>query len=237
MLYTYTVHELPSDPSSAVTVLDRFALLRLAALQNSPARLASDYTYESAYTESDWMAILTDPMKHHLICVAHGPDAVDRTLNSGTWVGMLCLRGPLSKTQFDFAGRVGPELGPDERETRWRGMGLYLERAHRASAAHMKIHEALLAFVRAFTDENLPVTVRTNGMENEKHARICGTVMRSEGSQMLKTMYETWGMYEVGRITTRENFAFAGVEVLESMSGKDLGDERDVTAYEMLVSC
>ncbi len=237
MLYTYTVHKLPSDRSSAVTVLEQFALLRLAALHNYPTRFASDYNHESAYTESDWMAILTDPMKHHLICVAHGPDAVDRILNSGTWVGMLCLLGPLSKTQYDFPGRVGPELGSDERETRWRGLGLYLERDHRASAAHMKIHEAILAYVRAFTDEKLPVTVRTNGMENEKHARVCGGVMRFEGNQMVKKMYETWGAYEVGRMTTRERFAFNGVEKLEPMSGKDLGDERDITAYEMLVSC
>ena len=238
MSFTYTAHELPPDPSVAVTLIERYRSLRLTALHESPARFTGDYAHESDYTESDWMALLTDPTNHHMICVAHGPEINVRTRDSGVWVGMLTVRGPLSKTRFEFAGREGPDLGPDEQETRWGAFGLYLRPAHRVQAALTKLREALFTFVRAFTDEELPVTVRANGMEKDKHARMCGIVMHGPGEERVRMLYEAWGGYEVGMMTMREYHAFVWGKVLQHpIRGQESIDEKVMTAYELIVSC
>lgn len=204
--------------------------------------LATPYKDECDRSEADWVAQLTDPIVHRLICVAQpsGDDAPE-PLEDGELVGIMTLRGPLKPGSLDFAGRrvnlrSGSESGSGSGsgapvETLWYGGGLYIQPAHRRPGLMISLHEALLDFLRTYTDEHVPIVMNDIGLELLRSARMCAVV--TAASKQAESLYQAMGAQEVGYITRSETQRLAGDANVEDQ----IGEPADRVCLEMVIAC
>lgn len=241
----YTVHALPQDLESVSSFAGRYASMLLHALQHNPGLFQNRYQDECGRNEADWAAHLTDPTAHRLICVAQTPDDdSSEPLKDGVWVGLLTLRGPLEPELLEFAGRrVGLRSGSGSgggsapgapAETRWSLLGLYVQPEHRSRAVMISIHEAILDFLRTYTDEHVPVVMDAAGLESPRSARLCGTVKAA--NEPLQRLYQALGAQEVGRMTHAEKLRLRGEVNVADRTG-EAGEEPESVVYETVIAC
>lgn len=181
----YTVIRFAPTPPIPLHLLQKFKALRLEALSSAPASFVSNYRHEQSFTDIEWGTRITDPFRHHLICIKSGHtelgendrQPLDPASDEVEWVGMFTLRGPLTREQYDVVhGRKGPPLGNDAEETHWHLVGLFLKSEDRGKDAAIAIHEAILDYLRTRTDELLKTVLdpRT-GLEKPTRARVAGS--------------------------------------------------------------
>ena len=231
------IHLAPKIPVPSHLIVN-FKTLRLEAISLESAMFADDN--EPNFTDEEWAKRMTSPTHHHLIFefVGHQLSNRDKQVpgqSSGRgsdWVGMLTLLGPLSQKQYDFRGRQGPSLGSDEEETRWILFGLYLRSEHRGSEVNTVIHEAILDYVRVWTDEALRTEWdEETGMEKPKRARVRGSAESTDAT--LKGLYQALDAYEVGTVDMAEVLRSAGYDGLASVPD----GEKESVILERVIEC
>ena len=202
----YTVTPLVPPSPLPTDVVQKFKALRLEALRSAPAFFSSKYSYEAEFTEAEWSEIICHPTHHVLICEEiRAEEAQDcrqgnAALYDHEWVGMLILCGPLSKDEYMLLEHQHALIGRDDEETRWHLAGLYIQSGHRCRDTAVAIHEAILDFLRCWTDDYLETLVdEATGTERLKSARITG-VLRS-GDPLLTDLYQALGGSEIGWVT------------------------------------
>lgn len=196
---------MPSSPLP-VDVIQKFKALRLDALRSAPSFFSSEHSFEAEFSDAEWTDIICHPTHRILICEQTRAEEVQdcgqgkAALYGHEWVGMLILCGPLSKDQYMLLKRQHALIGRDEEETRWHLAGLYIQSSHRCRETAVAIHEAILDFLRCWTDNHLETMVdEATGTERLKLARITG-VLRS-GDPLLTELYQALGGSEIGWVT------------------------------------
>lgn len=241
--FKYAVNPLSATIPIPSHILKSFKTLRLDALHSAPAFFQSNHAHELKFTDKEWTRRILDPAQHHLICrFVHRKvhDKENHELGSATssedeWVGMLTLHGPLSQDQYTFKGRQGSDLGSDEEETRWFLGGLFLQSEHRGTEMNTAILEAVLRFLRIWTEEALETSFdEVTGLENSKIARLGGNLRSQDPT--LRRLYEALGAVEVGSVDRAEALRIAGNDEL---IGSEDGEEREprMIALERIIDC
>lgn len=237
--FKYAVNPLSATIPIPSHILKSFKALRLDALHSAPASFSSNYAHELKFTDEEWTRRILDPTHHHLICrPVHSKvqDKENHELGSATssedeWVGMLTLHGPLSQDQYTF----GSDLGSDEEETRWYLGGLFLQSEHRGTEMNTAILEAVLRFLRIWTEEALETLFdEVTGLEKSKSARLGGSLRSRDPT--LRGLYEALGAVEVGSMDRAETLRIAGNDEL---IGSEDGEEREprMIALERTIHC
>ena len=234
----YNVIHLAAKAPVPSHLIANFKTLRLEAISLESA--LSAYNNEPGLTDEEWAKRMTSPTHHHLIFefVGHQLSNRDKQLPEQTssrgsdWVAMLTLRGPLSQEQYDFKSRQGPSLGSDEEETRWILFGLYIRREHRGSEINMALHEAILDYVRVWTDEALRTEWdEETGMEKPKRARIRG--WQKSTNAALNELYQALDGYEVGSVDMADVQRSAGYDGFAIVPD----GEKEFVIFERVVEC
>ncbi len=97
------------------------------------------------------------------------------------------------------------------------------------------IHEALLRFLRLWTDEALTTVFnRLTGLERPKKARIGGTLRNQNPT--LRELYQDLGGYQVGVIDRTEALKVAGNDELISVYDGQQPKER-IVFMERVIDC
>ena len=226
--YVYTVTALhPADTTSPLKI-EKFKALRLEALRLVLMSFVSNYAHEASFMNDEWMARLARLAHYILICEYHDRAENARSLPplEDEWVGILTFFGPLSASQYDFLDREGLPPGNDEEETRWHLGGLYLQAEHRGRETAIVIHQAVLDFLRDFTDARLETIFdEDTGLERPKRARVGGVVPSQDS--MLTQLYQNLGGHKIGWVKRKDAVKFTGNEEL-LMGGMSACEERVV---------
>ena len=114
--------------------------------------------------------------------------------------------------------------------------GLYLDVEHRGKDTSIAIHEAVLDFLRVWTETNCEIAFdEKTGMEKARKARVGGTL----GSQdpMLRELYEALGGYEVGSVGIKEALRMVGNKELVVDGGDGADGGKRIIAMEGLIEC
>ncbi|KAL9639274.1 MAG: hypothetical protein Q9164_001020 [Protoblastenia rupestris] len=250
----YSVH-LSKKSTLSPAYVSKYRALRLHALKESPSSFHSTYAHESTFTDHDWADIITDPNIHTLICV-HGPTGpkppqLPRTpsdfedlVTKSDWIALARLHGPLAPTNYLFPTRTGPAINPPSQETLWYLIHLYIHPLHRGRGASIALHEAILTFLREYTNHNLPsLRDKKTGMQMRKFARVGGTL--GVGNGALKRLYTGLGGYEVGWMTMSEALSTSGeTKLADKELAKEEGrrkhrrkGERCIKVLEAVIAC
>ena len=180
--------------------VQKFKSLRLECLRSNPTAYITTFASADALTDDQWSEQLLHPKYHHLIC--HRPQvstegtapnenvATEGWEGNDEWVGMFWLLGPHRKDEYAATPFVdSTALGSDQEETRWHLTGLYLQPDSRCEASAIAIHEAMLNFLRFWTDDHLESTFdHATGLEKPKRARVTGHLRG--GNDPLVDLYE-----------------------------------------------
>ena len=97
------------------------------------------------------------------------------------------------------------------------------------------IHEALLGFLRVWTDETLPTVFnRSTGLERPKKARIGGAIRKQDPT--LKELYQDLGGCEMGFIDKAEALKFGGSDEPIGVHDGQQPQER-IVFMERVIDC
>ena len=240
----YRVTPLIPPSPLPTNVVQRYKALRLDALCSAPSSFFSEYSYEAVFSDAEWIDILRNPIHHVLICEEIRAEQVqdcgqgdprNAELHGHEWVGMLTLCGPLSKDQYMVLKHQHASISGDEEETRWHLLGLYIQSRHRCRDTAVAIHEAILDFLRCWTDNHLETMVdETSGTERRKLARITGIVR--DGDPLLTDLYQALGGSEIGWVTRADALRVADNEGLLKILEPDEAS-KPCLAIEKVVEC
>ena len=229
---------LPTD------VVQKFKALRLDALRSAPPFFSSEYSYEAEFSDAEWIDIICHPFHHVLVCEKIKAEEIqdcgqgdprNAALHGHEWVGMLILCGPLSKDQYMLLKHQHALIGRDDEETRWHLVGLYIQSSHRCKDTAVAIHEAILDFLRCWTDDHLETIVdEATGTERQKSARITG-VLRS-GDTLLTDLYQALGGSEIGWVTRADALRMTDNEGLLAILEPDKAG-KPWLAMERVIEC
>ena len=212
-----------TGPVSAEVVL-KFKNLRLESLRSNPLAYLSTFEREKQITDTQWEALILDPVHHYLIChtslqpshdtatVLDYQVATNDWAEKDTWVGMLYLLGPYTKADYGATPLLSSTtLGTEFEETRWHLAGLYLQPDSRCNDSAIAIHEAILDYLTFFTDNYLESVIdNATGLEKPKRARVAG-MLRTENDQ-LGALYEALAGQTVGWADAALGRKIAGIE-------------------------
>ncbi|KAL2004112.1 hypothetical protein VTN02DRAFT_6576 [Thermoascus thermophilus] len=231
MSFKYRVYRLSheADELSPETI-GKFASLRLRALRDVPDRL-DGYETHLTFGETEWLALLTNRIRHNFICVAYPMDTEATSLHSGTWVGMITLLGPLSDSIYSFTRNKDDLVsGPNTTSTLWHGMGLYLLPEHRGTEAVNAIRDTLLYFLRSYTEE-----YHEAGEVDSMCKRFQLRGFVKPGMEMLTNFYKSSGAREVAHIPREEahrlNEKMGLVELVSHEAEDEFVEEDDEEPY------
>ena len=225
-------------------MVQRFKTLRLDALRSAPSSFSSEYHYEAEFSDDEWINIICHPSNHVLICEEIRAEELqdcgqggprNATLYGHEWVGMLILCGPVSEDQYIVLKHQQALIGRDEEETRWHLVGLYIQSDHRCRDTTIAIHEAILDFLRCWTDVHLETMIdEATGTERPKTARVTG--MLRGGDPLLTDLYQALGGSEIGWVTRADALRIAGNEGLVKILEPDEA-AKPWLAMEKVVEC
>lgn len=225
--------------------VQKFKALRLESLRSNPKSYFTTFARANELTDDQWSEQLLHPKYHHLIChkprmPAEGTAPSENVTKEGwegndDWVGLFWLLGPHQKDEYAATPFLdSTALGSDQEETRWHLTGLYLQPDSRCEDSAIAIHEAMLNFLRFWTDDHLESTFdNATGLEKPKRARVAGQ-LRGENDPLA-------GLYE-GIAGTR-TLAWASEAVGRRMGGFDGFSEDEKTdqargrVMERIVDC
>lgn len=228
-------------PSSWVQKLKS---LRLEALRSNPSSYLSTFAREEELTDDQWSERILHPRYHYLICHTPRVPATDTALGDDAstpgweenddWVGMFLLLGPYQKDEYGAAPLLdSTALGPDKEEARWHLTALYLQPDSRCADSAIAIHEAILAYLRFWTDDHLETTFdHVTGLEKPKRARVVGQ-LRGENDP-LAALYEGLAWKTVGWAGGVVGRRIAG---LEDYPGEEPMHEVRVRVMERIIEC
>ena len=241
---SYFVDELTASNPLPSDVVQKFKNLRLEALRLSPASFLSTLAHEERFTYDHWDQLIRDASHHYLICHTalqsgensehHANSAADEWMSNDEWVGMLLLLGPYHKDQYGATPFLDSNaIGSDEEETRWHLTGLYLQPNSRCEESAIAIHEAILTYLRFWTDEHLDTVIdEATGLEKPKRARLTGQ-LRTESDQLV-ALYETLTGNTVGWADLELGCRIAGLETLPSEAATE---ELRMRVMERVIEC
>ncbi|KAJ5310286.1 fungal-specific transcription factor domain-containing protein [Penicillium atrosanguineum] len=180
--------------------------LRLKALKSSPGSFSSTYEIESAFTEADWINILTAPDREIFICAAT-PLNQESSDSGAVWIGQVTLRGPLSLENFILPPESGePPQKSDAEEERWQMLSLFALPEHRGNGLGASLCQNALDYLRTCRSSPLGVQVRL--------------IIKPENHVTVK-LYQRLGFSEAGLATLAEALIVNGDQHLlpEDTSG------------------
>ncbi|KAL8735753.1 MAG: hypothetical protein Q9166_000616 [cf. Caloplaca sp. 2 TL-2023] len=221
---SYFVDPLTATRPLPLEVVQNFKRLRLEALSSNPSAFLSTFAREKNFSDDQWSELILDPSHHYFIChtspyheenMEHEDDPTGEGWpTKNDWVGMLLLLGPYSKDDYGATPLLDPTaLGSDEEETRWHLTGLYLRPESRCEASGIAVHEAILSYLRAWTDDHLVTAfAEETGLEKPKRARIAGQ-LRTDDDQLL-ALYKTLAGQTVGWADGELGARIAGISHL-----------------------
>ncbi|MCJ1279243.1 hypothetical protein MMC21_007067 [Puttea exsequens] len=217
----YFVDPLPTTGDFLPVAVGKLKDTRLQALRAFPEAYMSTFAREEEFTDAQWIENIRDPNHHYLIChtspqlgenSAHTPIiAADDWPEKDEWVGMLLLIGPFTKEKYGAYPFVRQDIGLDEQETRWHLTGLYLQPESRCKNSDVAMHEAVLSYLRSWTDDHLDTIFdEATGLERPKRARLAGIIVTS--NPLLEEMYRALNGQEVGWADRKLGLRIAGIE-------------------------
>ncbi|KAJ5819349.1 hypothetical protein N7474_004940 [Penicillium riverlandense] len=193
--FTYSYFRISKTEGVALSA-QKYRNLRLNALQSSPASFSSTYEIEAAYTEADWVSLLTIPGREVFICAAISQNADQPRLNDAEWVGQVSIRGPLSPADFTLPPESGqPAPKWDTEEERWQMLSLFTLSEYRGQGLGKKLCQEALGYLQFFRPQPSVVQVRLM-VKPSNHAAV--------------KLYEGIGFLLVGRCALKEAFVANG---------------------------
>lgn len=180
--------------------------LRLSALKTAPGSFASTYEIESAFTEADWINILTATHREDFIC-AVTPLNQESRHREATWIGQVTLRGPLSLKDFTLSPESGEPLQKsDYEEEKWQMLSLFTLPEHRGNGLGATLCQKALDYLQTCRSSPSSVQVRLM-VKPENHVTV--------------KLYQRLGFSEAGWATLAEALTANGDVhlVLENISG------------------
>lgn len=241
---SYFVDRLSTSRPLSPKTIQKFKHLRLEALSSNPSSFLATFDYEKGFTDDQWRQLILDPTHHYLIChtsreregiAVHEDNLIrEEWTTEDEWVGILLLLGPYQTGDYGATPLLQPTaLGADDEETRWHLTSLYLQPDHRREDSFTIIHEAILGYLRVWTDEHLATKFadETN-LEKPKRARVAG-LLRTEDDQLLE-MYKMLAGQTVGWADRRLGARIAGID--HSPEGEPL-EELNMRIMERIIEC
>ncbi|KAJ5677633.1 uncharacterized protein N7477_003266 [Penicillium maclennaniae] len=175
--------------------IQKYRDLRLKALQTAPGSFSSTYEIESAFTEADWINILTAPDREIFICAAT-PLNQKSSDSDAVWIGQVTLRGPLSLENFILppeSGEAPQKL--DTEEERWQMLSLFTLPEHRGHGLGARLCQNALDFLKTCRSSPPGVQVR---------------LIIKQGNDIAVKLYERLGFSEAGLATLAEALVVNG---------------------------
>ena len=224
MKTSYRVDSLKATAPVSPQVVLKFKNLRLESLQSNPSSFLSTLEHEKQFTDSQWEALILDPVHHFLVChksphpsqdkarVLDKQAATNDWAEKDVWVGILCLLGPYTQADYGATPLLSSSaLGTDLEETRWHLTGLYLQSDSRCNDSAIAVHEAILDYLTFFTDNYLESMIDdATGLEKLKRARVAGIIV-TENDQ-LEALYKALAGQKVGWADAALGRKIAGIE-------------------------
>ncbi|KAF7326170.1 N-acetyltransferase domain-containing protein [Mycena kentingensis (nom. inval.)] len=197
--YTYSTIALPSPlttktpPPNLADLAERYAAIRLEALQAAPHAFASSFALESQLTPEQWAAKVWRDDIVLLICLARPVGSNDDS--EELWAGSAVLRGPLSATDYAFPPESKfPALRSDAEETRWQMTAVYTSTAHRGHGLGGMLIQAAKDYAARFSGQR---TVRLRAVVHPDNL-------------VAVVVYTRTGFRDVARTTGKEAYRTNG---------------------------
>jgi ribosomal protein S18 acetylase RimI-like enzyme len=192
---TYSYFRISKTEGVALSA-QRYRTLRLNALKASPASFSSTYEIEAAFTEADWVNLLTTPGREVFICAATPQDAAQSSSNETEWVGQVTIRGPLSSADFTLPPESGqPATKSDAKEERWQMLSLFTLSEHRGQGLGKNLCLEALRYLQFYRPQPPVVQVR---------------LMVKPGNHAAVKLYQGLQFALVGKCTLKEAFLANG---------------------------
>ncbi|KAJ5682415.1 hypothetical protein N7462_005580 [Penicillium macrosclerotiorum] len=163
--------------------------LRLKALLASPASFSSTYEIESAFTDAEWIKLLTADGRETFICATICPqDDTQQGSHHAEWVGQVTIRGPLThelslqNCTLEEANASGTINGYE----RWQMLSLFTFSQFRGQGLGKRLCQETFGFIKAYRSQ--PDT-----------AQVC-LIVKSDNLTAIK-LYERLGFHHAGRCT------------------------------------
>ncbi|KAL8882949.1 MAG: hypothetical protein Q9198_000125 [Flavoplaca austrocitrina] len=240
---SYSVDPLTATDPVPPEWVQKFKSLRLEALRLYPTSFLSTLGREEMFTNGEWSKRILHPKHHHLICHTPRLPATDTTLDevittqgwegNDDWVGMCSLLGPFGQDQYGATPLLDrTALGSDQEETRWHMTALYVQPNHRCGDSVIAFHEAILTYLRIWTDERLETVDHAAGLGKPKRARVAFQLHGE--NDPLKGLYEAVAAKCVGWADGLLARRIAGME--DNPEDEPMGEVR-LRVMERIIEC
>jgi len=212
MLLIYKIHHLPASDPDLPFLAGKFATLRLQALTVSPpGAFSSSFELESAFPASLWISRLKRRNVHTFIAVAYPPTFTpeQQTIDAGDFIGSATLLGPIPKARYELPLSNGPEIGEDDKETKWHMTAVFNSPAHRGKGVAKK----LINFAVDFATK-----------EGGRRSRM--RIIIHPSNTVVKNLYSSLGFMDAGNCTYVEALLANGDANLLPKDGGESNPEK-----------
>lgn len=129
---------------------------------------------------------------HTFIAIAYSPsiEAEDQTIDAGDWIGSATLFGPYPKADYELLDSGGPDIGPDDVESKWQMTAIYNSLEHRGKGIAKMLIKGALDFAEA-AGEGKKTRVR---------------IMVHPDNTIVKRLYAGLGFVDAGLCTFAEAY-------------------------------